>query len=310
MRFPVMTASGAWLAYLATHAVTIFSILWLPAAIMVAVNFAVMPQMLEAQIALAGVEESDDPAAVLEALGPVMRTAGISYAVAALAYPMMYAGLLRHVIRGDAPRLPFYLRFATDEAHILGGFIILMIMWTIIAVAFLLGFLVLGLLGGLAGEAAGGIAVLVAGLAGLAAMAWFAVKTSLVFPAAIGTRTIGLAQSWRETNGAEWGLFFYWLIWVGAIIVLGVILGVVFAAGYFGMLVELFQSAGDEAAAAEIERRMLEWQIEQYDLSKPGGWLFAILNFLGFVVGTAVSVAPAGVAWRYLKGEAGGSAAA
>ena len=70
---------------------------------------------------------------------------GLIYLSAAIAYPMMIAGALKHVVRGEAPRMPFYLSYGLDEIRILLSYIILVIMVSLVAFVGVFAMMALGL---------------------------------------------------------------------------------------------------------------------------------------------------------------------
>ena len=165
MRFPVFKAFAAGLAYIFTQFLTLLRILWLPALLMMAINFALLPTVMEAQLAMLEIDPEADPAAVFETMGPMFKTMGIMYLAAAIFYPMMMAGVLRHVTRGEAPRLPFYLRFGGDEIRIILATIIFFILSTVIYAVGMFGFLAVGLAMSALSGALGAVAMAIGGIA-------------------------------------------------------------------------------------------------------------------------------------------------
>jgi hypothetical protein len=150
----------------------------------------------------------------------------------------------------------------------------------------------------------GGIVAGVLALVGVIAFIWFMLRMSLVFPATIGAKKIGLAESWRITKGNVWRLLFYWILWGIVFIVVGCIVLVVALPQYIALFGEMASSATDPAAIQEIEQRMTQMQIDMWDRAKPGFWLYLAGNYVATILYIAVVYAAGGVAYRYIAGKA------
>ncbi len=312
MKLPVFTALGALLSYIAVHFFTLIKIIWLPTLLLTAVMAYVMPSMMDAQLQLVAIEETGDPAQAAAALAPLLRNSGLIFVASLVLYPMMMAGVLKHVIRGDAPRLPFYLQFGGDELRMLLAYILVFIISIVVAIVGILGASVIGVVVGVAlgaiSEAAAGLGMLILVLATIVAVIWFALRLSLVFPAAIGARSVGVAQSWEQTKGATLGLFFYWFITLILMMVLMTPVWLLMAGGYFSVFGEFFSAAMADPSAAEqlgeeFERRILEMQAEMWDRSSPSFWMVIAGSWLSLIVQYGFTSVAGGVAWRYLNGE-------
>lgn len=305
MKLPVFAAFGASISYIAAHFLTLVRIAWLPALLMMAVTVYVTPSMIEAQMSMAMAQEAGatDPAA-LAMVGQNLKASSLIFLAAAILYPMLYAGLLRHVIRGEAPRfLPFYLWFGADEFRVLISYIVLAVMFALAGFAGFLGVLVLGLVSGLISQTAGGIVVAVLALVFIVAFIWFSLRMSLIFPASVADRTVGVGRSWQVTKGAAWSLLFYWILWGIVFAFIAGVYAAFGAASFFAMLPEIFAAGADEAAMAEVQQRILEAQANLYDMSKPGFWTYNVATYAYFVISSIFACAASGVAYRYLAGE-------
>ena len=307
MKFPILKAFEASVGYFVAHGGTMLKILWLPSLIMIAINVVMMPGMMDAQFAMLEAEESGDPNAVFEAMGPAMRASGILYLAMAIFYPMMIAGVLRHIIHGVSPSLPFNLRYGIDELNIVLATILLFVMMMAVIIIGSIGFAIVAALVGMAlsaiSDSLGVIVILLGGVVLFGAFFWFYVRLSLVYAAGVGERKMGIAESWNLTSGNAFGLFVYWAIWSVIMIVLSLIFMAVFMAGYLPLMMEVFQSAQDPEAMNEINRRMYEHAAGMWDLSSPGGWFMVIASFVATMVSTALWTVPAGMAYRMLKGQ-------
>lgn len=301
MKFPVFKALGASFAYLITHAGTVLRTLWLPVLAMTAANFYVMPGYIEKAMALSGVEDSNDPSVVFELMGPMFASLGLLYLVLAIFWPMSIAGNLRHLVRGESPRLPFYFQFGMDEVRVLLSYILLIIMLALVYLVGILGFLVLSFVAAMLGSV-GGVVIAIAALVMFGVFFWFILRLSVTLPAAINARKIGVAESWRVTKGAALPLFVYFLVWSLIFIALGVAFVLIATPALLPMIADAIAQAKDPSAGAEIERRIMEMQLEMFDPTGPRFYLIAAATYVYTIISTAVMNVSTGVAYRYLAG--------
>lgn len=310
MRFPVFKAFGAALAYLAGHALLLLKALWLPALLLIAAVTAVMPGYLDAAIAVLGLGLNPDPNEVLAVMPPVMRAGGILMLASAVLYPMMMVAALRHVVRGDDMKAPFYLGFGGDELRTLGAYVLIFIMMIVVYLVFVLALLVVGGVLSLVSPALGGVAALIASIAGIIGFLWFLMRLSVTFPAILATRSFGIAQSWRATKGNSARLLGYWTLIFILMMIAGGVYFSIFLADFFPLYGEIFEAGADQAAAQEVNRKMLELQREYYDMGNAKFWPFAIGTYFYTIVMTALMSVAAGIAWRYLTDREGPGAEA
>jgi len=306
MKFPVFTAFGASISYVAAHFLTLIRIAWLPGLLMMGTMAYLMPSIMEAQLNVVAMEEAGqtDPSAVFAMLGESFKAMGLIYLAMAVFYPMMIAGVLRHVLRGDVPGLPFYLWFGGDELRVLITYILFIVMAGLAAIAAFLGVFVIGLFASMVSSEAAGLAMAVLMIALVIAVIWFLLRMSMIFPATVDRRSIGIADSWNATAGRVWGILFYWIFWGIIFMVLGGIYTMVVAGEMFSLLAEAFAAgaSGNEAAAQEVEQRILDVQASMYDPENPRFWTYMGVTYLYTVISVAVSMAASGVAWRYVTG--------
>lgn len=297
MKLPVFKAFGATIAYLFKHAPTLFAAMWLPALLLIAGTAYAMPQYMESMMAFSAA----DPAAGLPEFPPeFFRSMGIMMGAASLFYPMLTVASLRHLVRGDELKAPFYLGFGGDEIRVIAAYLLFMLMFVAVYIVFILGFLVVTLVFSLLSKEIGGAIALAGFFAGFIALFWFFLRLSLIFPAAIATRKIGIVESWRATKGSSFRLLGFWAL---IILIFAFIGGAYFVLALPGMIEVysgLFEAGADPAAQREIERRMLELQRDIYDPSKPGFWPFIAGTYVYTLAITAIVNVASGTAWRYL----------
>lgn len=305
MKLPVFTAFGASVSYIAANFLTLLRIAWLPALLMMAVTVLLTPPMLEAQMNMAGMRQAGETdAAALALVGESFKNSAYIFLASAVFYPMLYGGLLRHAVRGEGPRfLPFYFRFGADEFRLLISYIVVVAMFALAGFAGVLGVMVAGVVSALVSKSAGVVVVAVGAGAFVVALVWFSLRMSLLFPATVADRTVGVGRSWQTTKGAAWSLLFYWLLWGAVFMAISAAYAAFAAAALFEMLPQIFAAAGDEAAMAAVELRLLETQAALYDMSKPEFWIYNAATYAYLVLGGVFACAAGGVAYRFLAGE-------
>jgi hypothetical protein len=204
------------------------------------------------------------------------------------------------VVHGEKPKLPFYIGFGGDEFRLLGT-------WVLQFLIFIGAYLGILLITGAAGFLAmaspllGGIAALIAALAGMVAFCWLMLRMSLATPATIGQRTIGLGPSWNAAKGNVWRLLGYWLIWGIIFILIEIVILAVMMPGYFEAMGEMTTAAGSGSTEAveAATQKMNDVMMSMY-AGTPGSIATLVA---GFVLGTAAIVLMAvagGVAWRLM----------
>lgn len=299
MKLPVFRAIGMTFAFVFGHLVEVIKITWLPLALMMAGIYWAELRMLP-MLDIAPHFDPHDPQASLRAMLPLLQAEGIMFLAMLIFVPMLYAGLLRFVIRGEKPRLPFYLAFGGDELRILITFILVVLLLAIIYVAGFVGILILSGLPALSGPA-GAIAILAASCLLLWLLLWLALRLSLSCAGAIGARKIGIGPSWSTTKGAVWALFFYYLIFFVLFIAAELVLGYVLLPEYFtgvGQLIAVIAQHPHDPQAVVEASRQFSAQIREALQSK-----LPLLIGVGFAFSLIVyplMIVLSGVAWRLL----------
>lgn len=300
MRFPIMKAFGATIAYLAQHAVDLVKALWLPVLLLMAAMATIMPDYLDSAAALLALGANPDPNAMVSAAAPLIRAGAILMLASAVFYPMMIVAALRHVVRGDRQKMPFYLGFGGDELRTLGAYVLLFVMLFLAYLVFVLALFVIGGVFALISPAAAGIGAMIAAIAGLVGFCWFVARLSVMFPAALATKTLGIAQSWRATKGNSARLIVYWILVAAPLIALSVAFFVLFMGDAFPIYAELFEAGADPEAQNAANRKLLELQRAYYDIKSAKFWPYAVGTFLYTIAIMAIVNVAAGIAWRCL----------
>lgn len=300
MFFPVRTAWSATLAYLARHAVGLLKALWLPALLLTVLQMWAAGPLLTAFARLLDLGPNPAPAEAMATLGAIGKWMLVVMAGGALLYPMLAVASLRHLVRGDPMPAPFYFRYGGDELRVLAAYVLLTLMLVLVA---LVAELSLGALIFLAGLLAAGALPVIRPIIELVinvATWWFQVRLSLLFPAAIATRTTGFGAAWKATRYEALRLFLFWI----AIGVIYVPLALLLFAPVIAELYPLFEPVAAAGADPEAQRTAVIPLINAAAaLYSPGHPLFvlnAALMFVATIVITALVNVAAGTAWRYL----------
>jgi hypothetical protein len=300
MKFPVFKAFSATLAYLAQHAVTLVQGLWLPTLLLIAGMAAIMPDYIDGVIAISSLGPRPDPAEAAALLGPMFKSIGLLLLIGAVLYPMLIVASLRHLVRGDQLKAPFYLGFGGDELRVLGAYVLIIILTVVVYLVFALGFGALAAVLAMISPAAAGFGAIAIGFIGLVSIFWFMARISVTFPASIATRTIGVAQSWRATKGNSLQLVGFWILVGLILIVVGYLYAAALMPGLLAVYGDLIAAGADPVAQQEANIRLLQAQRDLYDIKNAAFWPFVIGTFVYTMLMMAVINTASGTAWRYL----------
>jgi hypothetical protein len=306
MKLPVFKAYGGTFAVVFGNFLEMIKVLWLPMAALLGLfyflgqrMFVTIGKVMEMQSSME-TGQTPDPEVILHTLAPLFSTAGLIFLAELILIPMMFAGILRFVIRNEKPGL-FYLRFGGDEFRILITFILVLLLFLVIYVA---GLLVLALAAGLlvhVSPGAGGIVVAILGFAFFIFLIWLCFRLSLSGPAAVGARKIGIGPSWSATKGAAWSLFFYAILWVITFAILECAFVLIAMPGYLAGFHDLFHAiatqSGDPTAiqqsATHFQEQMMAWLGSHMERVSLSGFVFGLILY-------PLLIASGGVAYRYL----------
>ena len=304
MAFPAMKAFRTTLAYLQRHAFDLLKALWLPAALLVALQAYAAPPFFNAFASMLGLGPNPDPAEAAAFLGEFAKWGAILSIGSAIIMPMMTVASLRHIVRGDEMKGFFYLQYGGDELRVLAAYILLSVMAMLISIvgglaATALAFVFM-LLGPAAKAAADGIGNLFVNVV----VAWFRLRLSVLFPAAVATRTIGFGVSWEATKGNVGGLLGFWFL-VGLLLIpVAALATLPFVGDFIPLFQHLMAAGSDEQAASAALIPILQQFAKTFSIENPQFVFFALALGLSSVVTTAITNVAAGAAWRFLTDHA------
>jgi hypothetical protein len=306
MKLPVFKAFGASFAVVFGHFGEMLKILWLPLALLLGAGYWFAGQtfrysrhIMEMQLPGGPV----DPHQMMQEVFHELGWTGLILLADIILIPMMFAGILRFIIRGERAKGLFYLRFGGDELRILITFILQALLFCALYIGgiIVIGLLVYGLGYAQMSPSISGLAGLLVGLAFIVFMIWVALRLSLTLPAAVGARKIGIGPSWSVTKGNVWRLLGYWILWGLLFWLIEVVLIMFLMPGYFagiGQMMQTIMAHPHDPAAAE--HAMREWNLQMMTTL---GERWSFISGAGFILGLVLYplfIASGGVAYRLM----------
>ncbi len=289
MKLPVLKAVATTFAFTLENLLTLLRIVWAPYLVSFALTVA-FQYHVHSRIAdfMGGDLGYAQMLGVNNQIGFLNLCLNIATGLLNL---MIAAGILRFVIDGEKPKLPFYIRWSSDEWILLGTVI------ATFAAIWLFTFA-----GGLAIVAARGLVMSTPALGWiipivfLLAFLFLMVRLYLAFPAGIGRGEFGVGPAWAASGGQFFRLLAYLIIWG----ILGILLQIaaiaVVAPDVLAAFYDAFTWGPEWISSIDLNLRIME----SVDATTPLGilrigglWTF---NLVSTVVGTIAM----GVAWRMI----------
>jgi len=294
MGFRVFKALAATFAYLAAHWLLLLKAMWLPALAVTGLQLYAAPGLFGALAEFALLGPNPAPEAAAAAFSR-LGAAGVFYLIAGLIFfPMLTVASLRHIVRGEAPRLPFYFAYGADETRIMGANFLFNMMIVVIAVVADLAVGVLVAVLGLLGPAAAGALKSAGSMLTQLATGWFQVRLSPLFPAVMATQTLGFGVAWNATRAVWIGVAGFWIL-IGLVVAPIIVIFFLPIALPFAADLAAIQN-GDAAAVAAFFQKLSA----ALSPDAPGFLVAAVaLCAMTLAVNAIVNIASA-VVWRYL----------
>lgn len=300
MGFPVFKAIGAGIVYVIARFFTILQILWLPTLGLLIGEYYIAQLFFLTDFGAIG-ETADATSNSIEA--QFFKGIGAYCILMAVFYPMMFAGLLKNVIRNEAPRLPFYLAYGLSELRILGATIGIFILGLLIIAVFLLASFFIVVLAGALSQRVASYLMIPANIIFALGILWFNVRMSLVFAASVGERALGVSDSWELTQGRFWTLLFYWVFWILVSAAVGIILFFAATPENIPAMLDAIQSRSISAVGSAMMGAWFNVDGNIWDFSQASAWLYHGVAYLSTMITFALWIVPAGFAYRYMKEE-------
>jgi len=300
MKLPLSKAITTTFAYLTEEFLTWLKILWLPVLLLQTAMIAIMPKYMTLSLDIMELGDDADPSVIFSMLGPIFLWMGILALLSVVIYAIGYSGVFRHISRGEVPSTPFYLQFGADEGRVILtmvlGVLLLMVVYLGGALALTATTAVLTTVAG----AVGGIIAFFLMIGFLVGVVWFYLRLSLILPAAVAEKSIGIAPSWATTKGNTWALFAYWLLWFIVIMFFASAYSIVAMPDYFSLLGEMIAAGENEAEVDRINIEMTKQSMAMYDISNPRFALLALATYIYSLAIFAVTTVASGVAYWFL----------
>lgn len=294
MTFRAPKAFAATFAYLAQHWPTLLKAMWLPALLVAGLQLYAAPPLFTAfaEMALLGPNpEPEKATAAMSGLGGSL----IWYVVAGfIFFPMLTVASLKHIMRGEEQRLPFYFAYGADETRVMAANFLFHLMIVVIAVVGEIVVSVFVAVLSLLGPAAGATVKTAASFALNLVSGWFQARLSPLFPAVMATKTLGLGYAWNATRRDWLTVILFW-IFIGVVIIPAIAILMTPTIMGAGVDFGAFQSGDASAAAA-----MLQKLAAALSPSAPQFWMSAAGFYLMTLIVNAVVNTASAVVWRYL----------
>ncbi|MBI1359810.1 MAG: hypothetical protein GC155_05930 [Alphaproteobacteria bacterium] len=301
-KLPVFKAIGATLAFILQHGLAVLKIAWLPAVLMCGIYLLIMPPYMN-QIAAMPMDQMA-PQQTMSRMLATLPMMGLLMAASVLVNLVLISGLMKLLIRGEQPRLPFYLSFSADEARLLGGWAVVFLGYCTIGLAFGASLVLSQVLASL-GPGPGGIIGLVAAAVLAGVGVWFGIRVCLVSPATIELEKIAIRPAWEITEENVWRLVGFWLLLVvPMLIVASLLTPLLTAPGYLEAMSEVYAAARSPTRMQQALHHAYEVQAAGYNLSDGGNVVRLCANALLGVVASVILAIANGVAWRLMRESA------
>jgi hypothetical protein len=299
MKLPVFRAIGATFAFIARNLLDILKIAWLPAVLICLAYVLIMPPYM-AQV---GAMPAPKPGDVF---GPLMATLPYTLALVAASTLInlpLFSGLMKLILRGERPRfLP--LSFGADEVKLLASWGLIFAGFVALVAAFAGALLLTRLLASL-GPGPGSIIGLIAAVVLIGVGVWLAARVSLVSPAAIALRKLGVQPAWDATEENAWRLIGFWaLLIVPMFIISSFLTPLLTSPGYLDAMREIAPAARSPERLQAAVQHSNEVLAAGYVLSDTGNLVRLLANALLAFLATLVLAIASGVAWRELTADA------
>lgn len=193
---------------------------------------------------------------------------------------VLYAAAFRTVLRPEQ-RAFFYLRLGMDELRLLG---LGLLIGVIFMVAFIIGFIVIGLAGTLlsvaAGRAAGVLTMIPLGFALFCGMIYAQVRFSLAGPLSVYRGRFVLGESWQLTRGRFWPIFLAYFVVFVMMLIVQVIISAFTIMPMIGTIMSQAMRNPQDPAASQAAVAQMMGQFTGF------GPMMVALLVLGAVIGT------------------------
>jgi hypothetical protein len=232
---------------------------------------------------------SQDPAAAMAQMSSMMGQVLLAEFGMMVLFIVLFTATQRAVLRPEQGGF-FHMRLGMDELKMFAlAFVLLILLYIGLVVLGIVFAIILGAAAVAAGPEAMALPMVIFLCVMIAAVLWFEVRVSLMFPLTLMTGNIAIGEGWRLSRGRFWTLLGGYLV-VGLILA---VLWVVVAALTMGPYFAALSRVGSDPIAAQ---QAMQAQMAQFTSFTPQSILaLALIGLLGglglALIGGAVSTA-------------------
>jgi hypothetical protein len=216
-----------------------------------------------------------DPTAAMAQMSSMMGPLMLAELGMGMLFIVLFTATQRAVLRPEQGGFA-YMRLGMDELKMFAlAFVLLILLYVGMIVVGIVAAIIIGVLTVAAGPGGLAISMVVSMCAIFAAVIWFEVRVSLMFPLTLMTGDIALGQGWRLARGHFWTLFGGYFV-IGLILV---VLWIAVAAATMGPYFAALSRAGSDPAALQ---EAMQAQFAQFASLTPQSILaLALIGLLG-----------------------------
>jgi hypothetical protein len=292
-KLPVLTILSRTFGFLLGDLPTILRLSWLPLAIAAGVSFYLGGQAIDAIVAAKG-----DPSAGASAPQADLLAGTVSFVTNAI----VVVALLRVVLYGDRkPGWPAWISLGVTE----GRFMLVYVLLVIAAIAGVIGTaLIFSLFAAIAAQMPG-MALLIDMVAFglLGGVIWVMVKLYLVPAVVVAENTLGVERAWALMRGNAFRMFVILLVAYLPLAIIGVMLSLAILGADMPPAPDFSLLASGKLKPDEAQKMIEAWQTGLLAAARMHWTEFAILNYVGAIIGASLVAGITGNAYLELAGD-------
>jgi hypothetical protein len=292
-KLPVLTILSRTLGFLLGDLPTILRLSWLPLAIAAGVSFYLGGQAIDAVVAA-----KSNPSAAANATQGNFLAVMVSFVMNA----SVVVALMRVVLYGDRkPGWPAWIWLGVTE----GRFILVYILLIVAAVAGMIGTaLIFSFLLAVAMQVAGLELIVALAANGLWIGAiWIMVKLYVVPAVVVAEQTLGVERAWALMRGNAFRMFIILLVTYVPLAIIGLMISFAILGTDMPPWPDFAVLASGKLKPQEVQQIVESWQTGLLAAVRLHWIEFAVLNYIGAIIGASLVAGIAGNAYLELAGE-------
>jgi hypothetical protein len=292
-KLPVLAILSRTFGFLLGDLPTIVRLSWLPLAIAAGISFYLGGQAIDAIVAAKG-----NPSAGAGAPQADLLAGTISFVTNAI----VVVALLRVVLYGDRkPGWPAWISLGITE----GRFMLVYILLVIAGIAGVIGTVLIFSLFAAAAAQVPGMALVIDMVAFglLVGVVWVMVKLYLVPAVVVAENTLGVERAWALMRGNAFRMFVILLVAYVPLAIMGVMLSLAILGADMPPAPDFTLLASGKLKPEDAQKMIEAWQTGLLAAARMHWTEFAILNYVGAIIGAALVAGIAGNAYLELAGD-------